>query len=156
MRSSRLVLPAAIALSLGVASQTSADENTEDFMGMHKIEIIFHEAATTKNLDLMLSLFAVDATLTSGGKTHQGKEQIKKYWQAAGPFQPQNDWVAYTPAFRIKYEVEGDRAHLYFEYLYMDKAANKIGAHTNSEDTLVRVDGKWLIKDMKASIVPEL
>ena len=35
-------------------------------------------------------------------------------------------------------------------------SASKIGAHTNSEDTLVRVDGKWLIKAMKASIVPEL
>jgi hypothetical protein len=40
-------------------------------MGIHKIEIIFHEAGTTKNLDLMLSLFADDATLTSGGKTYK-------------------------------------------------------------------------------------
>jgi len=157
MRWSYLVLPATVALSLGVACQaSSAEENAEDFMGIHKIEIIFHEAGTTKNLDQMLSLFADDATLTSGGKTYQGKEQIKKYWQAAGTFQPQNQWVAYTPAFRIKYEVEGDRAHLYFECLYVDKAANKIAAHTNSDDTLVRVDGKWLIKDMKASTVPEL
>src|SRR5262249_16282988 len=29
-------------------------------------------------------------------------------------------------------------------------------AHTNSDDTLIRVNGKWLIKDMKASSVPEL
>ena len=156
MRWSGLVLPAIVALSFGVVCQASAEENAEDFMGIHKIEIIFHEAGTTKNLDQMLSLFADDATLTSGGKTYQGKEQIKKYWQAAGTFQPQNQWVAYTPAFRIKYEVEGDRAHLYFECLYVDKAANKIAAHTNSDDTLVRVDGKWLIKDMKASTVPEL
>ena len=83
--------------------------NAEDFMGIHKIEIIFHEGGTTKNLDLMLSLFADDATLTSGGKTYKGKDEIRSYWQAAGPFQPQNQWVAYTPAFRIKYAVEGDR-----------------------------------------------
>ena len=63
------------------------------------------------------------------------------YWQAAGPFQPQNQWVAYTPAFRIKYAVEGDGAHLYFECLYVDKAKNNIAAHTNSEDTLVKVSG---------------
>jgi hypothetical protein len=61
-----------------------------------------------------------------------------------------------TPAFRIKYAVEGDRAHLYFECLYVDKAKNNIAAHTNSDDVLVRVNGKWLIKDMKASSVPEL
>ena len=69
MRWLRLVLPATIALSLGFASQAATEEeNAEDFMGIHKIEIIFHEAGTTKNLNLMLSLFADDATLTSGGK----------------------------------------------------------------------------------------
>ena len=138
MRWSGLILPATIALSFGVASHAATEENAEDFMGIHKVEIIFHEAGTTKNLDLMLSLFADDATLTSGGKTYHGKDEIKRYWQAAGPFQPQNQWVAYTPAFRIKYAVEGDNAHLYFECLYVDNAKNSIAAHTNSEDALIR------------------
>ena len=134
----RLALPATIALSFGLPSQAATEENAEDFMGIHKIEIIFHEAGTTKNLDLMLSLFADDATLTSGGKTYKGKEEIRSYWQAAGTFQPQNQWVTYTPAFRIKYEVEGDNAHLYFECLYVDKVKKNIAAHTNSDDSLVQ------------------
>jgi hypothetical protein len=92
----------------------------------------------------------------AGGKTYTGKEQIRAFWQAAGTFQPQNQWVAYTPAFRIKYDVRGDTAHQYFECLYVDKVANKIAAHTNSDDTLIRVNGRWLIKDMKAAVVPEL
>jgi len=46
----------------------------------------------------------------------------------------------YTPAFRTRYTVEGDRAHLYFECLRVDKTANKIAAHTNSDDTLVRLN----------------
>ena len=83
------------------------------------IEIIFHEAGTTKNLDLMLSLFSDDATRTSGGKTFRGKDEIRGYWQAAGPFQPQNQWVASTTGLSIKYAVEGDKAHLYFECLYV-------------------------------------
>ena len=132
------------------------EEDADDFMQIHNIEIVFHQAGTTKNLDLMMSLFADDATITSGGKTYRGKDQIKAFWQAAGTFQPQNRWVAYTPAFRIKYSVEGNNAHLYFECLYVDKTANKVAAHTNSDDTLIRVNGKWLIKDMKAAAVPEL
>ena len=157
MRVSRLALAATAALAVATVPLYAAmEENPADFMNIHKIEIVFHEAGTTKNLELMMSLFADDATLTSGGKTYTGKDQVRSYWQAAGPFQPQNQWVAYTPAFRIKYSVEGDAAHLYFECLYVDKAANKIAAHTNSEDTLVRVNGKWLIKDMKAATVPEL
>lgn len=156
MRASLLMLAATAGLSIVAVSGAATEENAEDFMQLHKVEIAFHEAGTTKNLDLMLSLFADDAVLTAGGKTYTGKDQIRGFWQAAGTFQPQNQWVAYTPAFRIRYDVEGDRAHLYFECLYVDKAANKIAAHTNSDDTLARVNGRWLIKEMKAAPVPEL
>jgi hypothetical protein len=43
-----------------------------------------------------------------------------------------------------------------FERLYVDKAAGKIAAHTNSDDTLMRINGGWLIKDMKTAKLPEL
>ena len=151
-----LIMSAALAVCVAGPALAGMEENADDFMQIHKIEILFHEAGTTKNLDLMLSLFADDATITSGGRSYSGKDEIKHYWQAAGPFQPQNQWVAYTPAFRIKYSVQGDSGHLYFECLYVDKATNKIAAHTNSNDTLTPIGGKWLIKDMKAAVVPEL
>jgi hypothetical protein len=152
----RVIVFTMLVLCLAGGTKSNAEENPADFVEIHKIEITFHEAGTTKNLDLMLSLFADDATITSGGKTYSGKEQIRSYWQAAGVFQPQNQWVAYTPAFRIKYDVQGDSGHLYFECLYVDKVANKIALHTNSDDTLTRVNGRWLIKDMKAAAMPEL
>jgi hypothetical protein len=151
-----LMIAAMLVFCLAGGAMADTEENAEDFMQIHKIEIAFHQAGTTKNLDLMMSLFADDAVITTGGKTYSGKEQIRSFWQAAGTFQPQNQWVAYTPAFRIKYEVNGSSAHLYFECLYVDKAANKIAAHTNSDDTLIRVNGRWLIKEMKAAVVPEL
>jgi hypothetical protein len=151
-----MTLSAVLAMCPHSLATAGLEENADDFMQIHQIEIVFHQAGTTKNLDLMLSLFADDATITSGGHTYSGKDQIRHYWQAAGPFQPQNQWVAYTPAFRIKYSVQGDSAHLYFECLYVDKSANKIATHTNSDDTLTRVNGRWLIKNMRAAVVPEL
>jgi hypothetical protein len=147
---------AILALCFTAAANAGTEENAEDFMQAHKIEIVFHQAATTKNLDLMMSLFADDATLKSRGKTYAGKDEIRAYWQAAAPFQQENQWVAYTPAFRIKYSIEGDNGHLYFECLYVDREANKIAAHTSSDDILTRVNGKWVIKDMTAATVPEL
>ena len=125
-------------------------------MQIHNIEITFHKAGTTKDIDLMLSLFADDAVLTAGGKTYTGKDEIRTYWKSAGTFQPQNQWVAYTPAFRIRYDVEGEQAHLYFECLYVDKVGQRIAAHTNSDDVLVRVNGRWLIKEMRAAAIPEI
>ena len=151
-----LAIAAILILCLARGAPADTEENADDFMQIHRIEILFHQAGTTKNLDLMMSLFADDATITAGGHTYSGTDQIRRYWQAAGPFQPQNQWVAYTPAFRIKYTVQGDRGRLYFECLYVDKATNKIAVHTNSDDTLTRVNGKWLIKDMRAAVVPEL
>ncbi|MBV9654535.1 MAG: nuclear transport factor 2 family protein [Acetobacteraceae bacterium] len=124
-----------LALCLLAKAVAASEENADDFMQIHGIEITFHQAGTTKNLDLMLSVFTDDATLSAGGKTYVGKEQIRGYWQAAGPFQTQNQWVAYTPAFRIKYDVQGDKAHLYFECLYVDKAKNAM-QHTRTPMTL--------------------
>jgi len=156
MRASALVLAAAIVLAPVANSRAGTEENAEEFMDLHKVEIAFHEAGSTKNLELMLSLFADDAVMAAKGKIYTGKEQIKIYWQAHPAFQAQNEWVGYTPAFRIRYDVDGDRAHLYFECLWVDKTAGKIAAHTNSDDTLARINGRWLIKTMKAEAVPEL
>jgi ketosteroid isomerase-like protein len=138
-------------------AQAATEENAEDFMQLHQVEIVFHEAGSTKNLDLMLSLFTDDATLiTADGKAYVGKDQVKSYWQHGPQFQPDNQWIGYTPAFRIFYNVQGDNAHLYFECLWVDKKAGKIAAHTNADDELVRVNGRWLIKEMKAGKVEEL
>jgi hypothetical protein len=148
---------AAAALCTSVAMAASEESNPVDFMAFHQVEIVFHTAASTKDLDLMMSLFADDANLSVGGKSYVGKDQVRGYFATvAGSFQPQNVWVAYTPAQRIRFEVNGDRAHLYFECLYVDAKAKEIKAHTFSEDNLVRSGGKWLIREMKAGAVPEL
>ena len=59
------------------AMAARAEENADDFMQMHNIEINWHTAQTTKNISLMLSLFTDDATLTVGGKNlhWQGPDQ---------------------------------------------------------------------------------
>jgi hypothetical protein len=147
----------AVVLCTNLASAASDESNPVDFKELHEVEIIFHTAASTKNLDMMMSLFADDASLTAGGTTYAGKEQVRGYFATvAGSFQPQNQWVAYTPAQRIHFEVSGDRAHLYFECLYVDAKTKEIKAHTFSDDNLVRSGAKWLITEMKAGSVPEV
>jgi hypothetical protein len=147
----------ALVLCTNLASAASDESDPVDFKELHQVEIIFHRAASTKNLDMMMSLFADDASLSVGGKTYTGKDQVRGYFATvAGSFQPQNQWVAYTPAQRITFDVEGDRAHLYFECLYVDVKAKEIKVHTFSDDNLVRRGGTWLIKEMKAGTVPEL
>jgi hypothetical protein len=139
------------------AVKAGPDLDPTAFMQLHEVEITFHQAASTKDLKLMMSLFADDAALSVGGKTYNGKDQVRSYFESvAGPFRPQNHWVAYTPAQRIRFEVTGARAHLYFECLYVDVMDKDIKAHTFSDDNLIRSGGKWLIKEMKAGVVADL
>jgi ketosteroid isomerase-like protein len=98
----------------GGGAPRSSTPDVRDIVQIHQIEIAFHKAGTTKDLNLMLSLFADDATLTAGGKTYIGKEQVRTYWTHAGPFLPQNHWAGYTPAYKIRISVDGDQATLYF------------------------------------------
>ena len=142
---------------IGTPIGACAADSPADAMGLHQVEITFHQAASTKDLDLMMSLFADDATLTAGGKTYVGKSEIRKYFATvAGAFQPNNQWSAYTPAQRIRTTTDGDNATLYFECLYVDRPTKTIKAHTFSDDTLVRSGDRWLIKTMKAGSVDEI
>ena len=101
MRALSFALAVVAGLSLSLVAYAGEEENPEDFMQLHNIEITFHKAGSTKDVALMLSLFADDAVLTAKGKTYTGKDQIKSYWQAHPAFQPQAQWVGYTPAIRI-------------------------------------------------------
>lgn len=153
---SALIAIAALYTS-SVAGAAATEESPADLMALHNVEIVFHQAASTKDLDLMMSLFADGATLAVEGKTYTGKDQVRSYFASvAGSFQPQNRWVACTPAQRIRIDISGNQAHLYFECLYVDVASKQIAAHTFSDDNMVRSGGKWLIKEMKAGPLPEL
>ncbi len=101
MRRTLAILVALVFSSAGLALAATTEENAEDFMQVHEIEIDWHTAQTTKNLGLMLSIFANDATFTVEGKTYTGKEQIKDFWQTNAAFKPQNRFVAYTPPARF-------------------------------------------------------
>jgi hypothetical protein len=156
----QLALLTAISLAvLAVLADKAVAQGDDscDAMALHQVEITFHQAATNKDVDQIVSLFANDATLTSGGKTYNGAAGVREYFSTvAAPFKADNHWVAFTPAFRIRTSVQGDRASLYFECLYVDSVSKTIKAHTFSDDTLVRSNGKWLIETMKAGPVENL
>ncbi len=95
-----------------------------DILAVRNIEIMFHAAGSVlpnKDFDLTMSLYADDAVLTDTAhenKVYRGKEQVRAYWaNVSGPFRPEHHWIGYTPAMRIKSNVTGDIATLYFECL---------------------------------------
>ncbi len=128
-----------------------ASTNSGDIVQIYALQADFHRAASAKNLDLMISLWADDATFTIGGQTSRGKSQIRAWFaNVAGAFRPQNSWVSLTPAQKIRINIQGDRATLYFECYYVDVKTGEVKSQITADTTVVRSNGTWLLKDMKA------
>lgn len=133
------------------AMQLKADQYAID-----QIEVKWHKASSTKNLNLMMSLWADNATATLGGQTYSGKAQIRNFFATkAAPFQPQNHWVSDTPAYKIRVTVDGDKGTLYFECHYVDTTTHQVVAVVSADQDVARISGKWLITRL-VSATPEL
>jgi hypothetical protein len=146
-----------------LAAAGGGSGNPADILAVRNIEIVFHTAGSVlpaKDLDLMMSLFADDAVLTDtahDNKVYQGKAQVRTYWaDVSGPFRPEHHWIGYTPAMRIKSQVEGNHATLYFECLWMDVDSGAVGAHAFSDMTLARDHGRWIVKTIRVGKVDKL
>src|SRR5262245_31500256 len=85
-----------------------------DLYQITEIERKWHEATTKDDIDLMMSLWADDATFTvASGDTLTGKDAIRTFWHDAPVFQPDTDWVSETPAYKLRATVNGDKGTLY-------------------------------------------
>jgi transposase InsO family protein len=117
------------------------------------IEQTWHKAASLKNLDLFMSLWAPNATATVAGKTVTGKAAIRRLFAKSGPFQPQNHWVSDTPSYKIRATVNGNKGTLYFECHYIDVDTGMVAAVVGAHQEVQKINGKWLITNLAASTV---
>jgi hypothetical protein len=122
-----------------------------DLYSIDQIEATWHRAASKKNLDLMMTLWAPKATLTLGGKTYRGKAAIRDVLSKSGPFQPQNHWISETPAYKIRATVNGNKGTLYFECHYIDVDTSKVAAVVGADQDVQKINGKWLITKLIGS-----
>jgi SnoaL-like domain len=159
MSAQKLVIGAAlVALAAPLAAyggwSTSSGpslQKTADLYAVEKTEKTWHRATSKKNLDLMMTLWAANATLTLGPKTVKGKPAIKAVLSKAGPFQPQNHWVSETPAYKMRTTVVGKRGTLYFECHYVDVDTGKIVLVNGISQDLQKIKGRWLITKVVGS-----
>jgi ketosteroid isomerase-like protein len=141
-----MILLAACGSSPAERASAQAIQEDADLYRITDIERKWHEATTTHDIDLMMSLWAEDATFTvDAGKTLTGKEAIRAFWLAAPVFQPATHWVSETPAYKLRATVDGDKGTLYFECHYVDAATEKVVRVVGADQQVARIDGEWLI-----------
>ena len=123
---------------------------SQDKWEIDQIEKNFHHATTTKDIDLMMSLYAPNATMTVGpGVTASGLDEIRQFWlEDSAPFEPENTWISDHPAYKLEITVDGDRGTLHFECHYVDVKTGEVAATTTADFDVARIDGKWLITNM--------
>ncbi len=146
---------AVVALALGLSAcggsgATSGIEHAlqlqADEYAIGEIEKDFHESMTKKNIEQMISLYAPNATMTTGpGQIATGTGKIREAWMTSTPFQPETNWVSDHPAYKLRVTIDGDRGTLHFECHFVDLKTGEVAAVTAADIDVARVDGRWLI-----------
>src|SRR5437763_15648780 len=98
------------------SSSQKATQRSADDYAIDEIEKTWHKAASTHNVNLMMTLWARDATFNIGTETLRGAKQIRNFFaDKAAPFQPQNHRISETAAYKIRITVHVDKGTLYLE-----------------------------------------
>ena len=131
------------------ASSTSEQERrrNSDRWEIDQIEKKFHQATTKHDIDLMMSLYAPNATLVFASNTAVGKKQIRHFWLGTSKSFKEN-WISDTAAYKIRITVNGDRGTLFFECHYADPKTEKLTSVTAADADVERIDGRWLITNL--------
>jgi ketosteroid isomerase-like protein len=139
-----------VACGSGASSGQDQRSLDEDKWEIDQIEKDFHHATTSKDIDLMMGLYAPNATMTVGpGVTASGLAEIRRFWlEDSATFEPQNQWLSDHPAYKMEITVDGDRGTLHFECHYIDVETGEVAATTTADFDVARIDGKWLITNM--------
>jgi ketosteroid isomerase-like protein len=135
------------------AAKTSAIVQQEaDKYEIDQVEVKFHRATSHHDIGLMMSLWAPGAVFNIDQQTLVGKAQIRHWFLTQnGAFQANPHWESDTPSYKIRINLNGDKATLYFECHYVDTKTAKIVSKAGVTHTLQKIDGQWLITNSAGS-----
>jgi len=131
---------------------TAKTQDEADLYEIDQVEVKFHRATSKHDLNLMMSLWAPGAVFNINEETLTGKAEIKHWFATKSKaFMPGNHWESDTPSYKIKTNLYGDKATLYFECHYIDPKTKKVASLAGVTHTLQKVNGTWLITNSAGS-----
>jgi uncharacterized protein (TIGR02246 family) len=147
------VLVVSLAACGGSRTNSASEQAIQRDADRYAIETIakrWHKATSRQNVDLMMSLWAPNATWTvKPGRTLVGKKQIRGYvLTESAPFKPENRWVSLSAVYKIRTTANGDRGTLYFECHYVNVKTRKVVRSTGADQDVAKINGRWLITNM--------
>jgi ketosteroid isomerase-like protein len=145
-----------LSASGGTSAKTSAADATTqtqaDLYQINEIEVKFHRATSHHDINLMMSLWAPGAVFNIDQATLTGKAQIRHWFLTKnGAFKPNHHWESDTPSYKIRINLQGDKATMYFECHYIDSKTSKVVFLAGVTHTLQKINGQWLITNSASS-----
>ena len=145
-------LSAAGGTSTRLSASNAKMQNEADLYEIDQVEVKFHKATSTHNLALMMSLWAPGAVFNIDQKTLTGKAEIRHWFATESKaFMPGHNWESDTPSYKIRVNLYGDKATMYFECHYIDPKTSKVVSLAGVTHTLQKVNGQWLITNSAGS-----
>jgi ketosteroid isomerase-like protein len=147
---------AAVAGGCGGSGKSSAAnalmQRESNIYEIDQIEVKWHRATSHHDINLMMSLWAPGAVFNINQETLTGKAQIRHWFLTENKaFMPGHHWESDTPSYKIKVDLNGDKATLYFECHYIDPKTSTVVTEAGVTHTLQKVNGQWLITNSSGS-----
>lgn len=136
----------------GTAKVDATMEREANLYEIDQVEAKFHRATSHHDINLMMSLWAPGAVFNIDQQTLTGKAQIRHWFLTENKaFKANPRWESDTPSYKIKIDLNGDKATMYFECHYIDTQTSKVVAAAGVTHTLQKVNGQWLITNSAGS-----
>lgn len=141
--------------ALAVPGLSLADPGESVQLGeIYQLQAAFHRAKSTQDIDLMVSLWAVDGVLNNQNDPNSpyvGSDELRAFWLQSGSFTHRR--FSLVPSFKTQIDVHGNDAWLYFECHDVgdyDLATRFIANDSFLAGTVSNVAGNWVFANMTA------
>ena len=141
--------------ALAVPGLAKADPpNNEQVAEIYELQAAFHRAKSTQDIDLMMSLWAVDGKLTNQNDSNSpyiGATELRAFWLSSGSFTHRR--FSLVPSFKTQIDVHGNDAWLYFECHDVGDYALATRFIANDSflgGTVRKIGDSWVFADMTA------
>jgi ketosteroid isomerase-like protein len=147
--------------SASPAGAQASDPEGAKIGAIYQLQAAFHQAKSHQDIDLMMSLWASDATFSLGDSVLSGADAIRTFFLGSGSWTHAR--MSFVPSFKDQIQVEGDEAYLYFEChdvaLTDESAAAPSGTivtHLTNFGTIRKVEGNWVFQAMHSGMASPL
>jgi hypothetical protein len=119
---------------------------------IYELQAAFHLAKSTQDIDLLMSLWDVNGSLTISGDPNSpyvGFDRLKAFLLSTGSFTHRR--LSLVPSFKIQIDIHGKEAFFYEEchdVQDFDLPTRFIAADSFLAGTVRKIKGKWLFSNM--------